>query len=722
MGADFNIARLILLGRAAATSIEASANRPYLRLFLASFSILFLELALIRWIPAYLRLFGYFTNFVLLASLLGCGLGILTFKASRLRIPEFSILSLALVGFVIANRFRLDIPTTEVLFYGAGETAAAGESYWVVPIMLGLIALVFVPLGKELGRRLSELPPLRAYAIDIFGSLAGIASFALLAYLSLPPVVWFGLLFCAAWPLIVGRRKAVSAAALGMTLVIVAFFGIWRTGADIHRWLSGTEMAGTVWSPYYRIVYNPNEAGDGYSFSVNNMGHQEARPQQLKEPFYFRAYNLLGNPPFKRVLIIGAGTGSDVAIALARGAEHVDAVEIDPQLYRLGKELNPDHPYDDPRVSVFIDDGRAFLRRTNNRYDLIEFAVTDSLTLTSAHANLRLESFLLTTESMRQARAHLTDAGALVLYNYYRQDWSVRKLAGMIEAAFDSRPYVTTYGAWGRAAVFMAGPRVAGLLPSLSHPYAEHDPVTEPKPGAQLPELGEGFLSGDAGIAQATDDWPFFYMTNPGLPGIYIGAVAMVGIVALFATAGLTPVVSLRRFDWHFFFLGAAFMLLETRSLVTFALLFGTTWMVNALVFFAILSSVQLAVLISARFRLRSFTPLYVSLFLLLSINYLLPTAALLEIDSSAARYVVASVLAFAPIFVANIIFSRSFRDTDHADSAFASNLLGIMTGGLVEYVALATGYQSLLIAVALFYAVALLMARRANVLVEEIA
>jgi len=346
----------------------------------------------------------------------------------------------------------------------------------------------------------------------------------------------------------------------------------------------------------------------------------------------------------------------------------------------------------------------------------------DSLTLTSSHANLRLESFLLTTESMRQARGHLTDAGALVLYNYYRQDWSVRKLAGMIEAAFGSPPYATTYGAWGRAAVLIAGPRLAALSATLNHPYAEHDPVTEPKPGAQLPELGEGFLSGDAGIAPATDDWPFFYLANPGLPEIYIAAIAMVAILALLATAGLTPAVSLRRFDWHFFFLGAAFMLLETRSLVTFALLFGTTWMVNALVFFAILSSVQLAVLISARFRLRAFAPLYVSLFLLLAVNYLLPTATLLQIDSSAARYVAASVLAFAPIFVANIIFSRSFRDTDHADSAFASNLLGIMTGGLVEYVALATGYQSLLIAVALFYAVALLMARRANVLVEEIA
>jgi hypothetical protein len=310
----------------------------------------------------------------------------------------------------------------------------------------------------------------------------------------------------------------------------------------------------------------------------------------------------------------------------------------------------------------------------------------------------------------------------MAVYNYYRQDWSVRKLAGMIETAFGSPPYVTTYGAWGRAAVFVAGPRLAGLPASLAHPYSEHAPVTESKPGARLPEIGEGFLSGDGTHVAATDDWPFFYMTNPGLPGIYVAAVAMVGILALLAIVGLTPAASLRRFHWHFFFLGAAFMLLETRSLVTFALLFGTTWLVNALVFFAILLSVQFAVLISARLRLRSFAPLYASLFALLAINYLLPIAALLDIDSSVARYIFASVLTFAPIFAANIIFSRSFRDTDQPDSAFASNLIGIMSGGLVEYLALAAGYQSLLIPVALFYAIALLTVRRINVLVSETA
>jgi hypothetical protein len=71
---------------------------------------------------------------------------------------------------------------------------------------------------------------------------------------------------------------------------------------------------------------------------------------------------------------------------------------------------------------------------------------------------------------------------------------------------------------------------------------------------------------------------------------------------------------------------------------------------------------------------------------------------------------VLASALTFAPVFTANIVFSRSFRDTEHSDSAFAINLIGIMTGGLVEYAALAFGYQALLLPAAAFYAIAYLM------------
>jgi hypothetical protein len=290
----------------------------------------------------------------------------------------------------------------------------------------------------------------------------------------------------------------------------------------------------------------------------------------------------------------------------------------------------------------------------------------------------------------------------------------------MLQSVFGEEPYVTTYGAWGRAAVFFAGPRLAMLPKTYSHAYTEPPTIMPDVVHPHIPVLGEGRLAGDPSVVPASDDWPFFYMVKPSLPNIYIGAVIMVIVMALLLGGVMTPSVSLRRFDWHFFFLGAAFMLLETRSLVTFSLLFGTTWMVNALVFFAILTSVLLAVGINARINIKRPALLYAALFATLAVNYLVPVGTLLDIGSSGLRYLLVSVLAFAPVVVANLVFSRSFRDTDRADSAFASNLIGIMVGGMVEYAALATGYQALLLPVAAFYATALLIARRGHAFIEQ--
>src|SRR5262249_23697459 len=167
-------------------SPPAAAARPRLHLFLASFSILFLELVLIRWIPAYLRMFGYFTNFVLLGSLLGAGIGALTHRKSRLALPPFALLLVGLVGLTLANKYTLELGSTEELFSGAAAHASQ-ENYWIIPLIFGLVVLVFVPLGHALGRLLTTLPPLTAYAIDIAGSLCGIAVFTALAFLSARP-------------------------------------------------------------------------------------------------------------------------------------------------------------------------------------------------------------------------------------------------------------------------------------------------------------------------------------------------------------------------------------------------------------------------------------------------------------------------------------------------------------------------------------------------------
>lgn len=692
-------------------------RRADVQLFLTSFLGLYVELLCIRWMPAHVRFLSYFTNFILLASFLGLGVGILSV---RRRLPlgprTFPLLMLFAAILIAVTRFELHIGSAGVLYYGAGESGTAPpENAFVLPAAFLLVSLLFVCIGRPLGVLLGEVtPPLRAYAFDIAGSLAGIASFFALSWFEQPPAVWFvGLI-------------VITLLLAGPTWLDRAFMIVPLLIAGVIAWNIG---AAYWWSPYYKIGLEPTDNGHGWALNVNESGHQSMLPADEKEPFYRSPYDLFGSGQFKKALIIGAGSGSDTAIGLKYGAlEHIDAVEIDPVIARLGRERHPDQPFSDPRVTVHVDDGRSFLRKSTDTYDLIIFALPDSLTLTSQFASLRLESFLFTEESFKEARQRLAPDGAIVLYNYYRQDWLLRKLAGMLETAFDQPPYALSYGGWGRAGVLVDGPRLKTLMaqkPELAAPYQviqSSAPQVEQDPNAiLLPLLGQGVLAHDntagddtpAPPTPATDEWPLMYLRTPALPGVYLAGLAMVGVIALGLIFTLAPSTARRGFSGHMFFLGAAFMLLETRSLVTFSLLFGSTWLVNSLVFFAILCSVMLAVWLSSRFPVKPSVPLYAVLVAALALAYLVPQDAFLSISVLPARYALASLVAFLPVFLANVVFAGSFKGTGpRADVAFASNLIGIMLGGMLEYVSLLTGYRHLLLIVIGFYVLSAVLAR----------
>lgn len=673
---------------------EAPA-RPFIaslraRIFLVSFTMLFFELLCIRWIPSYVRYLSYFNNFILFASFLGIGLGMLAARRKRFWFPPFPLMLVILVIVVAVNRLDLLINSTQVLYYGAGEVQSVqAENFIVLPIIFGMVTLCFIPLSYSFGKLFMQVPPLSAYTFDIIGSLAGIACFSLISYFSLPPLAWLGILSLPL--LLLSARRTVLVTSIGLlgSLIVV-----------------GQLQIGAYWSPYYKILLHPAVQG-GYIVDVNNAGgHQSMIPWQYKEPFYRRLYQIFPGTSFRHALILGAGSGSDVATALAYGVNSVTAVEIDPTILNLGVRFNPDHPYSNPRVKTVVDDGRAFLENTDEKFDLIIFALPDSLTLTSSNTTLRLESFLLTQNSIARAKTRLTSNGVIVLYNYYRDQWLVEKLVNMVGHTFNQEPLVTTYGGWGRAATIMAGPRLATLPRGEFGTY--HEQATN---GQTLRILGEGYYPLTQ-TTPATDDWPFLYLQDRSFPVIYILGLAMIAVFAIGGTVILAPRRTLRRFDWHMFFLGVAFMLLEVKSLTTFSLLFGSTWLVNSLVFFAILSSVLLAILVNRRLKIRRIGGFYLLLFGILALNLLLPPEALL-LSNPVVRYVLASILAFAPVFLANIIFTNSFRDSETADIAFASNLLGIIVGGGMEYFSMLIGYNALLILVIVFYACAMVLRGR---------
>ncbi|MFZ1218130.1 MAG: hypothetical protein WAO00_02500, partial [Chthoniobacterales bacterium] len=503
---------------------------------------------------------------------------------------------------------------------------------------------------------------------------------------SLPPVIWFAALGLLVLSL--GQRRSFPVT----TLMLIA-------AAAIALFL----QRNSYWSPYYKITLTPAQPS-GYELDVNSIGHQSMIPWQSKEPFYRRVYELFPDARFQHALILGAGTGSDTATALAHGVQRITAVEIDPVIQKLGAQLHPDRPYSDPRVKLVNNDGRVFLRNTAEKYDLIIFALPDSLTLTSSIANLRLESFLFTQDSLDAARTALAPDGVLVLYNYYREPWLIQKLAGMVSRTFGRDSFVSTYGGEGRGAVIINGPRLASSPAANASPYRE-----VAIPGAtRLRVTGEGNM-GTSVIPPATDDWPFVYLPHASFPALYLRGLAVVAAISVAGIWLIAPRTAIRRFDWHMFFLGAAFALLEVKALIVFALLFGSTWIVNSLVFFGILASVLIAVRVNVTFRVRRVWIFYFLLFGMLALNLVVRPETLLFANLFA-RYAVASGLIFAPVFLANVIFSNSFRDTETADIAFASNLLGIMAGGMMEYLSMLFGYHALLWFVIGFYALAMML------------
>jgi hypothetical protein len=558
---------------------------------------------------------------------------------------------------------------------GVGNMHALPEWLSLSLIFLGVVAVITV-IAERVGRLFATFEPLDAYRLDVMGSICGIVSFSALAFVDAGPLVWIAV---AGGVLLVLLRDELT------RFVVVSLAALLALG--VVSWLQPRD----IWSPYQHVTYAQRDDGQ-VSIRVNNRPHQTMAPLSVllaEQPFYAYPYDHLPAGPGD-VLIVGAGSGNDVALALSMGATHVDAVEIDPVLQRLGSDLHPEHPYQDPRVSVHIDDGRAFLERTHDRYDLILFALPDSLTLVSGQGGLRLESYLFTTEAMRTVRDHLRPGGAFSMYNYYRSD-VFERYATTLTRVFGHAPCIDRggLGAITRSQSVLTIGRAPDAIVCDS-PWVEQGSAPEP----------------------ATDDHPFPYLRGRTIPSSYMVALALVLLASLLTVrvGSGRPLREMRPYT-DLFFMGAAFLLLETKNVVQFALLFGTTWFVNSLVFAGILLAVLGAVEVARRSRLPDRRLLYGLLAASLVVAWIVRPGSLLSLDPIQ-RFVAAIALAFVPVFLANLIFSQRFRDVGASTVAFGANLLGAMLGGVLEYGAIVVGYRNLLILVAMLYALAFVMGR----------
>ncbi|MCI0353877.1 MAG: fused MFS/spermidine synthase, partial [Acidobacteria bacterium] len=700
---------------------RAPVLSPSADLFLVSFLILFLELACIRWFPAHVLFLTFFTNTVLLACFLGMSVGCLAAERKQNFVvwsPVLLFVAVAAAHMVEKLRLYLDTlvdvgnqASPQLVFFGT-EYRVQDLARFVIPIeALGgffflALALVMIGPGQELGRCLKRVPGrVKAYSLNILGSIAGIISFAACSWWELAPLWWFlpvgALVAYFLWYHCTRRRLLVRCA----LLVVVAILANARSGPQRT---GGHTVAEIFWSPYYRVDYSPKTR----EIIVNQIGHQTmVSRREPGSPAYALPYLLQrdsGGAPFQDVLIIGAGSGNDVSRALQWGARHVDAVEIDPAIQRLGRRDHSDRPYDDPRVTVHLDDGRNFLRATPRQYDLIIYALVDSLVLHSSYSNIRLESYLFTHEAFGDVRRRLKPGGIFAMYNYFRQGWIVARLSRTVEQTFGAQPLVIALPYQERVNEDSRGGftiLLAGDTQALRHAFERQPaywlrldqasgpntrsgfaPVAAAEDSGRWLRFGLSTVVPPADLVLPADEWPFLYLRRPMIPGVsWRGMLIMGGIALLFllvvrprsATAAGRP-----RLDGQMFFLGAGFLLIETKAVVQMALLFGSTWMVNSVVFFAVLVMILLANLYVLRIRPARLWPYYLALLASLALNCLVPLSMFLGMERTL-QVAGSCALVFTPIFFAGIVFAASFGRVLAPDQAFGANIAGAMLGGL---------------------------------------
>ncbi|MFA5260892.1 MAG: class I SAM-dependent methyltransferase [Candidatus Omnitrophota bacterium] len=652
-------------------------------LFLISFITLFFEILFIRWIPSSIQIIAYFTNIVLISAFLGLGIGCLLPERKSNLMNFFPLVMLGYVSlaFMFHNvEINAAFLQTEHLlgFY-------EGKVNFLLAVIIVFIfnTVLFVPLGQKLGRCLKDFRPLVAYSINILGSILGIAAFSFLSYRMMDPVYWFLLgLSLTLW----FYRSSVRLLALQVLISLMILLVVHPLGK------------GSYWSPYYKIDMKPIiserlQKVIGYEIAANNMFHQNAfnlSEKSIQESPGLSRYKDIYEFPYKlfdpqNVLILGAGSGNDASAALRMGSQDIYAVEIDPFIAGLGERLHQEKPYRSERVHVVIDDARSFIKRTNGKFDLITFGYLDAHKVLSQFSSVRLDNFIYTQESFRDIRDRLTPNGVLSLTYYVFKEWVASKLYVALKEVFkeDLRVFRTSTYVDNDTAIFLAGPGVKNITSIETPGFKAYD----------------GF---DKSARPIRDDWPYLYLTKRGIPSHYIIIIFFVLVLSVLSVFCFKS-VSMKDFNAHFFFLGSGFMLLETTSITRFALLFGSTWIVNSAVIISILIMVLFATLYVEKSKNINAKWTYALLMASLFLNWLLNPEVFLAFDRHFA-IIISSFLLSLPILFAGIIFAGSFRESKNVSSDFAYNLLGSIVGGCCEYFSMVTGFRFLFVLAMIMY------------------
>jgi SAM-dependent methyltransferase len=657
---------------------------------------LLLELVLIRWLASMFPVYSFYKNFTMLACFLGLGAGYAV--AERQPCAPALVLPMLALFVGVITLLRYDTGAAYLIFSVGWLSTFDLPVFCLLGASFVICACICYPVGQLCGKLLHSSNSLNAYSLNLGGSILGVIALFVMSLYWLPPVIWFavtgGILL-----LFVLARDDFMPVGIASFCVLLAVLA-WPVQPETQR----------IYSPYQLLERTAKAdglmqilSGGSYYQKVYNFANgkrgQESDADRYVRTYYEFPYNFKDKP--ERVAIVGSGSGNDVATALRMGAAHVDAIEIDPAIAFLGSKYHPERPYDDPRVTLSINDARNFFRTADQQYDLIVYGVLDSHTALSHASNLRVDSYVYTREGIAEAFRLLKPNGVLSISFTLVNDalgFKLSKILGELPGAGKPLAVRVLYD-HARTTAFIVRKGEAVTMPDATA-FAS----------IGFTDVSGYFAQAYPESAVPTDDWPFFYMVERAYPVTYMIALGMVLLLSYYfvrKTIGFTDPID--RSYLPFFFLGSGFMLVETKAITELGLHLGGTWFVVAAAIMLVLIMAFLANRMVTRTARRLVAPAYFGLFVSLLVGYGVAVShGQWAFGPPLLQLAVSCIVLTIPLFFAGIVFSSLIGEADiNISTAFAYNLMGALFGGVMEYNAMYFGFAFLYLLALGFYAIA---------------
>ena len=677
----------------------------FLNVILAAGLSLFLELSIIRIHSSYLHFFSYLKNISLLSCFLGLGIG---YALKKYKIYSVNWIFPLVTLQVIILYFLSQTPVSIILINPIAEQLTMGQDtargivhllmiYSFIVFIFLFNAMCFIPIGHLISRLMNNIESLTAYSLNLIGSFFGIILFVILSFLLTPPVIWITVSFILF--LIILRKNLQNyflSTICVLSLIIILSLDLKNKKETIYSPYQNItiERLKTPLNPvilqtshlFYQAMLNLSD-----NLSFNNDWRNEGNifgmhvDTDHEKEFYNLPYLIKKTLP-ESILIVGSGSGNDVAAANRFKVKNIDAVEIDPIIAELGTKYHPESPYSNANVSLEIDDARTFIKNSKKNYDVIVYGLLDSQSNLSSKGGIRLDSYVYTVEALTESKNRLKNDGFIFISFFVQTPEIGYKIFKMLEKATGFKPIVLKSKTNSRY-IFIGGKEEVDIEINKLKYFKINKDFND-----------ENFYD----IDLSTDDWPFLYMPSKVYPFTYLSIII---VLLLFSIYFLNKVIKIKasNFSASCFFLGAGFMLVETKGITEIAKIYGSTWVVISIVIAAVLFMSFIANLIVMKKIKISSSYAYSLLLISLIIGYYLFTQDSVTIQPNINKVLMPIILTL-PILFSGIAFSKELLKLQSISQALSSNILGAMVGGFLEYNSMYFGFSNLYILAGVIY------------------